>query len=148
MKILIVEDYEDAALALGRLFQMAGYDILIAGDVQSANLFLQDKEVDAIVTDIGLPNGLSGFDLAHLLRNDPVHKNLPIVALTAFEKGYFDSQPEAPLFDAYLTKPASFRQIREAMQSAMVKRRAEASAGDSPCLRQSGAACQAPWSPG
>jgi CheY-like chemotaxis protein len=73
---------------------------------------------DLILMDINLP-GISGYDALHLLRDDPVTKHIPVLALSAnamprdIEKGL-----EAGFF-RYLTKPIRVREFMDALDVAL-----------------------------
>jgi len=63
--VLVVDDEEDLRDIMRRMLERRGFDILVAGDCDSAIAACRDHEgvIDVLVTDLGLP-GASGGDLS------------------------------------------------------------------------------------
>ncbi|WP_425539130.1 response regulator transcription factor [Microaceticoccus formicicus] len=78
-KILLVEDDSALATGLRYLLENEGYELDIAGTVKDAKNYINDKEYNLFILDIGLPDG-NGYDLCHHIRID---KQTPIIFLTA-----------------------------------------------------------------
>ena len=72
--------------------EMRGYKVFWASQPSEALGFLEQNRVDLIISDIEMP-GMTGFDLASRVTQDPKLKDIPIVALSTlnsesdFEKG-------------------------------------------------------------
>jgi DNA-binding response OmpR family regulator len=111
LQILVVEDHGDTRRALTGLLGHFGHAISAADTVKSARAFLKAKRFDAIVSDVGLPDG-SGYDL---IREAKRRQHLTGVALTAHGE-YDDVQRgfEAG-FDYHLTKPIDFGELRSVL---------------------------------
>lgn len=107
VRILIVDDNEDAATSLALLLNIAGNETLTAHDglqaVESAAKFLPD----VILLDIGLPK-LNGYDACRRIRQQPWGKNMVLVALTGMDLE--EQRPGSPEvgFDHHLVKPVEF----------------------------------------
>jgi CheY-like chemotaxis protein len=108
LQILIVEDHGDTRRVLTCLLGHFGHSISAADTVKSAMAFLKAKRFDAVVSDLGLPDG-SGFDV---IREAKRRQRLTGVALTA--RGEWDDieQGREAGFDYHLTKPVDFSQLR------------------------------------
>ena len=65
-RVLVVEDKPDVRRLAKRILSKQGYDVLEAGDGSAALALLADIDVDLLFTDIVLPGGMSGVDLAEL----------------------------------------------------------------------------------
>lgn len=65
---LIVEDEFLIRMALAEALLEAGYGVLEAGNVLEAVAVLGTHKVDVLITDIDMPGGLNGLDLARHLR--------------------------------------------------------------------------------
>jgi CheY-like chemotaxis protein len=65
LTVLVVDDEEDLRDIMRRMLQRRGFDILVAGDSESAIAICRDHDgvIDVLVTDLGLP-GASGGELA------------------------------------------------------------------------------------
>jgi two-component system response regulator QseB/two-component system response regulator BasR len=80
MKICLIEDDLELGRALQSALQDAGQDVLWLRRVADARHWVAETSFDAIVLDLGLPDG-SGLDLLRRLRSEG--KSLPIVVITA-----------------------------------------------------------------
>ena len=102
-KVLVVDDNEDAAIALSMLLQAMGYQTAEAYDGEQALEVAESFRPDLILLDLGLP-GLDGYEVARRLR-DAMGSVPRLVALTGW------GQEEARLrtadagFDEHLVKP-------------------------------------------
>jgi len=112
LQILVVEDHGDTRRVLTGLLGHFGHTISAADNVQSAMAFVQAKRFDAIVSDLGLPDG-TGFDV---IREAKRRQHLTGVALTA--RGEYDDikRGREAGFDYHLTKPVDFAQLRNLLE--------------------------------
>jgi CheY-like chemotaxis protein len=64
--ILVVDDEEDLRDIMRRMLERKGYSTLVAGDPDEAITVCRDHpgEIDVLVTDLTLPGGQSGGELA------------------------------------------------------------------------------------
>lgn len=82
-RILFVDDSAFFRNMLMPVLQAAGYDVMAAaGGPQALEIIGQDARFDTIVSDIEMP-GMSGFELADMLRADPRVGEVPMIALTS-----------------------------------------------------------------
>lgn len=65
--LLLVEDEEDLAFSLGRLLKRDGFSVDVASGFEEALRFSATRLYDAVLLDLGLPDG-DGFDLLERLR--------------------------------------------------------------------------------
>lgn len=109
MHILVVEDHDDTRSVLTKLLHHCGYDVVATSNVSDAILLLENLRFDALLSDIGLPDG-NGFDLlAEAKKRQPLQK---AVALTAWSAPEDRERGERAGFDHYLTKPLDFHKLR------------------------------------
>jgi len=99
-RILLVEDHADTAEALGRLLEIHGFRVTVATSFAAA-LEHRDEVFDALVTDIGLPDG-DGIDL---LRELSPAGTLPAIALSGYGAGADVARSRRAGFRMHLTKP-------------------------------------------
>jgi CheY-like chemotaxis protein len=76
LKILLVEDDEVILENTGEMLKQLGHDVIQASDGNTAFAILKDTPVDALITDINLPD-LSGNKLAHEARQ--LYPNIHVV---------------------------------------------------------------------
>ena len=123
-KILIVDDEQDLCDILFFNLQVAGHEVETAHSAEEAltknlssfNLFLLDVMME----------GLSGFELAKILKKNPSTTNTPIIFLTAKDteedllKG-FDLGA-----DDYIAKPFSIKEVTARIKAVLHRRETQA----------------------
>ncbi|MBL6447600.1 tetratricopeptide repeat protein [Fulvivirga sp. 29W222] len=107
--ILIVEDNTDMQQFIRGLLNDK-YTTHLATNGKVALQTLQNHEIDLIITDIMMPE-MDGHTLLKHLKNSDLHRNIPVIVLTALN--YEDSKLEALIngVDDYLTKPFSSAEL-------------------------------------
>jgi PAS domain S-box-containing protein len=69
-RILVVEDDDDVRAFTAEVLRELGYEVLVASDAASALRVLDDgSDVRLLFTDVGLPNGVNGRQLANQVRD-------------------------------------------------------------------------------
>jgi CheY-like chemotaxis protein len=106
VRIVVVDDQEDARTAVGRYLSTLGADVHIADEVDRALGLLPTVQPNLVITDIRLP-GKDGFDLLRTIRSmdSPSIRDVPIVAMTALSDGIDQVRGFTPPFDGVLRKP-------------------------------------------
>lgn len=105
VKILVVDDDEDARTMLSRVLREQGAIVHEATSVALALDNVGTWRPHLIISDIGMPQQ-DGYDLIRLLRaNGFESKNLPAIALTAFARGEDRERALQAGFQVHLTKP-------------------------------------------
>ena len=108
--ILVVED-DPTALGLATdVLRMAGYEVWQAGGVGEATATMQAATPALILLDLRLGDG-SGLELVERLRSDGIHRDLPILALSADAMPDDVSRARAAGCDDFMAKPASPRAL-------------------------------------
>ena len=100
--VLIIDDEKNYLLILDALLTEAGYTVTALNDPEMAMDFLEESEVDLIVTDMKMPK-LSGQDILETVRKK--YPFIPVLIMTAY--GSIDGAVEAMRTGAfdYITKP-------------------------------------------
>lgn len=101
-RILILDDEKNYLLVLEALLSDAGYAVTPINDPEMAVSYLEEAEVDVVITDMKMPK-MSGLEvLQHVKRNSP---STPVLIMTAF--GSIESAVEVMKYGAfdYITKP-------------------------------------------
>ncbi|HVR61999.1 MAG TPA: response regulator [Polyangia bacterium] len=110
--ILLVDDETRNLDALEAILADPGYRLLRAEDADRALRLLLENDIAAIVLDIKMP-GVSGFELAKMIKNTKRFRETPIVFLTAY---LIDDQDVIAGYGAgavdYLTKPVNPQVLR------------------------------------
>src|SRR5258708_8501446 len=117
--IMVVEDNPSLALVTTEMLASLGYRPVTARDGPSALAELErTKNVALLLTDVVLPKGMSGFELASTARQR--WPDLPVI----FVSGYINqtSTPDQVLTGAtLLTKPVRSSQFADAIANALQK---------------------------
>ena len=81
--VLVVEDDDDVRVFAGEMLEELGYRVVTAPDAATAlKMFEKQPDIDLLFTDIGLPNGMNGRQLAdEVLRRRP---QMPVLFTTAY----------------------------------------------------------------
>jgi CheY-like chemotaxis protein/anti-sigma regulatory factor (Ser/Thr protein kinase) len=116
-RILLVEDDEDTAEMMGELLNDRGFQVVLANSIERA-LTVDLNEVDAIVSDIGLPDGSGTELLARLDRT----QDLPAIALSGYGMVSDIEASRAAGFDLHLTKPVDFETLVQALHGLLARR--------------------------
>lgn len=105
MNILLVDDHPENLLALEAVLDAPEYRLVRALSGMEALRLLLQEEFSLILLDVCMP-GLNGFETANLIRERPKSRNIPIIFITAVNKGEDDTAKgyAAGALD-YITKP-------------------------------------------
>ncbi|MBQ2477458.1 MAG: sigma-54-dependent Fis family transcriptional regulator, partial [Desulfovibrio sp.] len=102
--ILIIDDEKNYLLVLQTLLEDEGYTVTALSDPETALAFLQESEVDVVVTDMKMPR-ITGLEVLEQIKKHWQH--IPVLIMTAF--GSIESAVETMKYGAfdYITKPFS-----------------------------------------
>jgi PAS domain S-box-containing protein len=116
LRILVVEDFHDAAESLRMLLELMGHEVRVAftGPEGVSQAAAWGPEV--VISDIGLP-GLDGYAVATQLRQHPATARARLIALTGYGTDADRQRGQASGFDHFLTKPADPQTIERALLS-------------------------------
>ncbi len=104
-RVLVVDDLAASADTLTLLLEMEGFEVRVAGEGRAALAIAREFRPDAVLLDIGLP-GMSGFEVAGHLREEPATREALLVALTGYGEAESRSRSAQAGFDVHLVKPA------------------------------------------
>lgn len=113
--LLVIDDEKNYLLVLEALLLDAGYAVTALNDPETALAFIDESEVDVIITDMKMPK-LSGKDvLGHVKRDYP---HIPVLVMTAF--GSIESAVDIMKMGAfdYITKPFANDELLLSVQNA------------------------------
>ncbi len=118
LHILLVEDHQDTAHALGELLRICGHRVSIAGSVTEALAEVrgpaaQDgaRGIDLVISDLGLPDG-SGLELMRELSN---RHGLRGIALSGYGMEEDVRKSRDAGFLMHITKPVNLQVLEEAI---------------------------------
>jgi len=112
INILIVDDEPKNLTVLETILDTPTYRLVRAESAEQALLALLDQEFALLILDIHMP-GLTGFELAQLIKGRKKNSSVPIIFLTAY---YSDDQHMLAGYDTgavdYLHKPVNAAVLR------------------------------------
>nr|HQU56286.1 response regulator [Chitinophagaceae bacterium] len=122
-RILIVDDDDSIRSLLNQELSEGGYLIEEASNGKEALKRVRDNKPDLIILDIMMPE-MNGFDVAAVLKNDPLTMDIPIIVLSIVQdktRGFRIG------VDRYLTKPIDtgllFNEIGNLLEQGKSKRK-------------------------
>jgi two-component system chemotaxis response regulator CheY len=121
--LMVVDDTPDNLVLLSLHLQQAGFRVITASNGEEALKIAEISSPDLILIDIAMP-GLDGLGATRRLREHPVLRLVPVVAVTAFSTDGFRRAAYDAGLDGYLTKPVDFERLGELIRRLLPVRRA------------------------
>ncbi len=117
-KILVVDDSADTRELLKRNLETGSFKVFLASDVPEAVGFLDEMDVDIVITDYKMP-GMNGMKLVRHIRQN--FKKVGIIMITGYAT--IDGAVEAVKSGAaeYITKPFTAKELFTAIDKAFEK---------------------------
>lgn len=116
-KVLVADDSEVNLKLIRVLLQNNGYEVIEAINGEEAVKYTRLNHPDLILMDIRMPI-IDGITASKMIKEDPVLKKIPIIALTA---SAMSPDREKIIkeggFDGYLTKPISVKSFLEEIKN-------------------------------
>jgi PAS domain S-box-containing protein len=104
LRIMIVDDNEDAANSLGMLLDLMGNDIRMGHDGLEAMNLAREYRPDVVLLDIGLPK-LNGYEVARSIRQEPWGERTVLIAVTGWGQEADRRRSRESGFDHHMVKP-------------------------------------------
>lgn len=114
LRILAVDDQNDALDVVSRVLTRVGAEVRTADSARAARAILAGWQPDLIISDIGMPEQ-DGYSLIREVRNskDSTLRNVPAIALTAFARETDRHRAIGAGFNDHLSKPVQARILIE-----------------------------------
>jgi PAS domain S-box-containing protein len=104
LRILLIEDNEDAAESLSTMLRLLGHDVQFALDGPRALALAESFVPEVIISDLGLP-GMNGYELARELRRCLASASVLLIALSGYGRDEDRARALDAGFDHHLVKP-------------------------------------------
>lgn len=115
-RVLIIEDNRDIADSMARLLELRGAQVAVAYDGPQGLEMAHEFGPDLILCDIGLPGGMSGFDVARQLREEERFEDIRLIAITGYGRREDQQRSLDAGFDRHLTKPVDFQALQQLLE--------------------------------
>ena len=116
--VLVAEDDPVTRELIAYKLGVEGYDVVGAGDGESALAAARERAPDIAILDAQMP-GISGFEACRILRADPAIPQMPVIMLSGGVHQADVSAGFAAGADDYLTKPFSPRELVSRIQTVL-----------------------------
>jgi CheY-like chemotaxis protein len=113
-KVLVVEDHADIRLILEKALTFYGWDTAVAGSGPEALTKLEGDLPSVIVLDMRMPV-MNGFELAGILKQHCVYKNIPILAASAYTGQQARKRCLEAGCDGFISKPFAISELEKAL---------------------------------
>jgi CheY-like chemotaxis protein len=121
LRVLVVDDYPDAAAMTCELVRALGHTCELAVDGAGALARSRELHPDLVVLDIGLPD-LSGYDVARQLRKTETEHPPVLAALTGWGQPADVARAAEAGFDRHVLKPATLAKVKTLLELAQRRR--------------------------
>ncbi|HZD20051.1 MAG TPA: response regulator [Burkholderiales bacterium] len=103
LRILVVDDNRDSVITLAAVLRDEGHDVRAAYDGGQALAVAREFGPEAVLLDIAMPGGVSGWEVARQIRKASGDASRPfIIAISA---KYKQSPEKMAICNHFLTKP-------------------------------------------
>ena len=115
-RILVVDDSYANARLLDVYLEPLHHEVRTASDGYEALREAASFAPDLLLLDLQLPE-VDGFEVARLLKSDPRHKALRIIAVTGYSSPEHRQRAKEAGIDGYLVKPVQCADLNAAVAS-------------------------------
>jgi DNA-binding response OmpR family regulator len=115
--ILLIEDHADTRYTLDRVLRHWGHEVANAPTVHRGLALADSKAFDAILSDIGLPDG-DGFGFIRAVQNTS-SKSAVALAITAWTSWADQVKAKAAGFHHFFGKPIDLERLRTVLSTVL-----------------------------
>ncbi|MDQ3266292.1 MAG: response regulator [Myxococcota bacterium] len=119
LRILVVDDYDDARELFAEFLELSGYQVLLARDGMEALEVAQREVPDVILMDLSLPV-MDGWEASLRLKEDPRTHAVPIIALSGLTLDCNSEAVRKSGCDAFLRKPVGFVEVEAKIREVLL----------------------------
>jgi PAS domain S-box-containing protein len=105
-QVLVIDDIESNRRLINEYLSKVNLEVVEAEDGQTGLLFAEEYQPNLILMDIRMPE-MDGYEATRLIKDNPVTKNIPVIALTASVTMDEKANVKVHRFDGYLSKPVN-----------------------------------------
>ncbi|MGJ7918670.1 PAS domain S-box protein, partial [Massilia sp. LXY-6] len=121
LRVLLVDDVEDAVLVMQSLLEMYGAEVQVATGARQALDILGRENIDLLISDISMPD-MDGYGLLQEVRKMPRYATLPAVAVTGLAREQDIAKAREAGFSAHLGKPLSVDRLLAIIPGLLLRR--------------------------
>jgi CheY-like chemotaxis protein len=110
--ILLVEDHQDTRRAFAAILRSWGHEVATSDSAADGLQFLEENDVDVILSDIGLPDQ-NGYDFIAQVRQQ--NSEVTAIAVSAYFTAADQERGHEAGFDMHFSKPVDLLSLRLAL---------------------------------
>jgi CheY-like chemotaxis protein len=118
LRVLVVEDYADAAESMAVFLRHHGHEVEVARDGPTALRIAEDSPPDVALLDLGLPGGMDGCDVARQLQDRAANRKLLLVAVTGYGQEEHRRRSRGAGIHLHLLKPVDPEELQALLERA------------------------------
>jgi len=103
LRILVVDDNPDSVITLSAVLRDEGHDVRSAYDGAQALAVAREFRPEAVLLDIAMPGGVSGWEVARQIRKTSGDASRPLII--AISAKYKQSPEKMAICNHFVTKP-------------------------------------------
>jgi two-component system OmpR family response regulator len=126
LKVLVIDDEPEMVEIARAYFEMAGWSVVEALNVAQATAILEQGPVDAVLSDVSLEPGRTGFDVLTWIQQKLAVQ--PVFFLISGDGDSHVERAEQMGVKAIFTKPCSWTEVVKRVADTVAIRTAESSA--------------------
>ncbi|GGI18194.1 hybrid sensor histidine kinase/response regulator [Oxalicibacterium faecigallinarum] len=116
-KVLIVEDQEDLLMLGAELFRAIGYEVYTATSAEQAiDLLTARTDINILFSDVMMPDGMDGIQLAHWVRER--HPHIRIVLASGYARPALQAQSQNGEQFHFINKPYQLSDLAKVLRRA------------------------------
>lgn len=115
-RVLVVDDHPDSAQTFAHLLGLLGHEATAVTDPRQVVELVEQLKPDIVFLDINMP-GISGWELAAMLRKTHSHEQVSLVAVTAYGESRDRTKSRQAGFDAHVLKPVSMPLVQSIIET-------------------------------
>jgi CheY-like chemotaxis protein len=125
--VLLVEDFQDTREMMRRMLELSGCRVVEAANGQEAIELSQKGGLDLVLMDLNMPV-LDGFNATMRIREYDTTRDVPVVAVTAYDTAESRAAATAVGCCDYVVKPLDLEHLSALLERLLKKRRAASEA--------------------
>jgi signal transduction histidine kinase len=111
LRVLVVDDNNDAADSLGMLVELMGVEVRVVYNGPDALKAVATYKPAVVFLDIGMPE-MDGYEVARRIRSLPKSGDVKLIALTGWGQEEDLQRSKKAGFDHHITKPPEFNALK------------------------------------
>ena len=119
--VLVVDDYEDTRRMIRQMLELQGCRVVEAVDGEEAIARAQSDPPDLVLMDLNMPV-LDGFNATFRIREYERTRDVPVVALTAYDTNEFRAAASAVGCCDYVVKPIDLERLAALLERTLPDR--------------------------